>query len=138
MRRQNGGLTVWREKSETCQSSAQRKRKIWSQPSMRRRAPGGMGGGRTDMQVADGYIRYCADGQTWENLIALAELKGADGRDGAKGDKGEPARRAFRVKGANPAHEENKARWAQGKTGVQGHPRAEGRQGRSRRAGAAR
>ena len=45
---------------------------------------GGMGGGRTDMQVADGYIRYCADGQTWENLIALAELKGADGRDGAK------------------------------------------------------
>lgn len=51
---------------------------------------GGMGGGRTDMQVADGYIRYCADGKTWENLIALAELKGADGRDGAKGDKGEP------------------------------------------------
>lgn len=48
------------------------------------------GGGRTDMQVADGYIRYCADGQTWEDLIALAELKGADGRDGAKGDKGEP------------------------------------------------
>lgn len=51
---------------------------------------GGMGGGRTDMQVADGYIRYCADGETWEDLIALAELKGADGRDGAKGDKGDP------------------------------------------------
>lgn len=70
---------------------------------------GGMGGGRTDMQVADGYIRYCADGQTWENLIALAELKGADG---AKGEKGEPG-----------------ARGEQGPVGPQGKTGAQGLQG---------
>lgn len=74
---------------------------------------GGMGGGRTDMQVADGYIRYCADGETWEDLIALAELKGADGRDGAKGDKGDPGAQGLQ----GPKGDK-------GDTGVQG-PRGE-------------
>lgn len=48
------------------------------------RAGGGSGGaGTIDMRVADGYIQYSNDdGATWENLIAIAELKGADG-DGA-------------------------------------------------------
>lgn len=85
---------------------------------------GGMGGGRTDMQVADGYIRYCADGQTWEKLIALAELKGADGRDGAKGDKGEPGAQGIPGERGEPG-----ARGEQGPVGPQGKTGAQGLQG---------
>ena len=41
---------------------------------------------RPDLRVADGYIQYSTDsGSTWQNLIALSELKGADG---SKGDPG--------------------------------------------------
>lgn len=44
--------------------------------------------GRMDLRVADGYIRYSTDsGRTWTNLIAMADIKGAQGD---KGDKGEP------------------------------------------------
>ena len=45
------------------------------------RSGGGSGGaGTIDMRVADGYIQYSNDGgATWENLIAIADLKGADG-----------------------------------------------------------
>ena len=43
---------------------------------------------RPDLRVADGYIQYSTDsGSTWQNLIAVAELKGADG---SKGDPGTP------------------------------------------------
>ncbi len=54
------------------------------------RSGGGSGGaGTIDMRVADGYIQYSNDdGTTWENLIAIAELKGADGKDGANGTDG--------------------------------------------------
>lgn len=57
------------------------------------------------LRVADGYIQYSTDsGSTWTNLIAVADLKGADGapgkdgpagapgKDGAKGDPGEPGK----------------------------------------------
>lgn len=45
----------------------------------------GGGAGSMDLRVADGYIQYSTDsGRTWQNLIAVAELKGA------KGDKGDP------------------------------------------------
>ena len=38
------------------------------------------------MRTDGGYIQYSTDdGSTWENLIALAELKGADGAPGADG-----------------------------------------------------
>lgn len=30
-------------------------------------------------RVADGYIQYSTDGSTWQNLTAVADLKGADG-----------------------------------------------------------
>ena len=45
------------------------------------RSGGGSGGaGTIDMRVADGCIQYSNDdGTTWENLIAIADLKGADG-----------------------------------------------------------
>lgn len=65
----------------------------------------GGGAGSMDLRVADGYIKYSADGgSTWQNLIAVADLKGADGapgkdgtagapgKDGAKGDPGTPGK----------------------------------------------
>lgn len=54
------------------------------------RAGGGSGGaGTIDMRVADGYIQYSNDdGTTWENLIAVDDLKGADGKDGTDGAPG--------------------------------------------------
>ena len=57
------------------------------------------------LRVSDGYVQYSTDGgSTWKNLIAVAELKGADGapgkdgpagapgKDGAKGDPGTPGK----------------------------------------------
>lgn len=54
------------------------------------RSGGGPGGaGTIDMRVADGYIQYSNDdGATWENLIAVDDLKGADGKDGTNGTDG--------------------------------------------------
>ena len=51
------------------------------------RSCGGSGGaGTIDMRVADGYIQYSNDdGATWENLIAIEELKGGTGKDGKDG-----------------------------------------------------
>lgn len=60
------------------------------------------GGGTIDMRVSGGYIQYSNDGVTWENLIAVSELKGEAGPkgeacpqgergpQGPKGDKGDP------------------------------------------------
>ena len=51
----------------------------------------GGGAGSMDLRVADGYIQYSTDGgSTWQNLIAVADLKGADGAKGDKGDTGVP------------------------------------------------
>lgn len=51
------------------------------------RSGGGSGGaGTIDMRVSDGYIQYSNDdGTTWENLIAIEELKGGTGKDGKDG-----------------------------------------------------
>ena len=49
----------------------------------------GAGAGGMDLRVADGYIQYSTDGgSTWTNLIAVADLKGADGKPGAAGADG--------------------------------------------------
>lgn len=58
------------------------------------RSGGGSGGaGTIDMRVADGYIQYSNDGgATWENLIAIADLKGADGAPGTDGKDGAPGK----------------------------------------------
>ncbi len=58
----------------------------------------GGGAGSMDLRVADGYVQYSTDGgSTWTNLVAMADLKGADGaqgpagapgKDGPKGDPG--------------------------------------------------
>lgn len=47
------------------------------------RTGGGSGGGTIEMRVSGGYIQYSNDGVSWENLIAVSELKGD------KGDPGE-------------------------------------------------
>lgn len=45
--------------------------------------------GRMDLRVSDGYIQYSTDsGMTWQNLIAVADLKGADGSQGPAGTPG--------------------------------------------------
>lgn len=52
---------------------------------------GSGGSGSIDLRVADGYIQYSNDGgATWENLIAIADLKGAKGDPGAPGPQGAP------------------------------------------------
>ena len=49
----------------------------------------GGGAGSMDLRVSDGYIQYSRDGgSTWTNLIAMADLKGADGKPGAAGATG--------------------------------------------------
>lgn len=51
----------------------------------------GGGAGSVDLRVADGYIQYSTDGgRTWQNLIAMADLKGAKGDKGDPGAKGDP------------------------------------------------
>lgn len=52
---------------------------------------GSGGAGSIDLRTADGYIQYSNDGgETWENLIALADLKGEKGDTGAPGPQGVP------------------------------------------------
>lgn len=71
-------------------------------------AASGGGAGSMDLRVADGYIQYSNDGgSTWANLIAVADLKGADGAKGDKGDTGAPGQQGPQgepgVKGADGA-----------------------------------
>lgn len=56
------------------------------------RTGGGSGGGTIDMRVSGGYIQYSNDGVTWENLIAVSELKGDTGPQGIQGLKGDPGK----------------------------------------------
>lgn len=50
---------------------------------------GGGGTGGVSMAVTEGKIRYSTDGgESWEDLIALEELKGAQGEKGAQGAPG--------------------------------------------------
>lgn len=55
---------------------------------------GGSGGaGSISMRTADGYIQYSTDGgETWENLIAVADLKGEPGTPGKDGADGAPGK----------------------------------------------
>lgn len=47
---------------------------------------GGSSGGTIKMRVSGGYIQYSNDdGKTWDNLIAVADLKGDPGKDGQDG-----------------------------------------------------
>lgn len=117
----------------------------------------GGGAGSMDLRVTDGYIQYSTDsGSTWQNLIAIADLKGADGapgtagpagapgKDGAKGDPGAPGKdghspvvtatksgktTTISVDGAAIATVEDGADGAPGKDGADGKPGAAGADG---------
>ena len=84
----------------------------------------GGGAGSMNLRVADGYIQYSTDsGSTWTNLIAVAELKGADGSQGPKGDPGE--------KGDPGATGPAGPAGAPGKDGAKGDPGTPGKDGHS-------
>lgn len=51
------------------------------------------------MRVEGGYIQFSADGKTWANVIALADLKGPKGDTGATGPQG-PAGAGMDITGA--------------------------------------
>lgn len=86
------------------------------------RSGGGSGGaGTIDMRVSGGYIQYSNDGVTWENLIAVSELKGEAGPQGVPGEKG-----ADGAKGDTGPQGE---RGPQGIPGAQGIPGETGPQG---------
>ncbi len=97
------------------------------------RSGGGSGGaGTIDMRVADGYIQYSNDdGATWANLIAIADLKGADGKNGitptigengnwylGDEDTGKPSRGATGPQGADGKDGTNGTDGADGHTPV--------------------
>ena len=99
-------------------------------------AASGGGVGSMDLRVAGGYIQYSNDGgKTWGNLIAVAELKGADGAAGQDGHSpvvtatksGEAT--TISVDGTAIATVEDGADGAPGKNGADGKPGAAGADG---------
>lgn len=97
----------------------------------------GGGAGSMDLRVADGYIQYSTDsGRTWQNLVAVAELKGAKGDKGDPGAKGEPG--ATGADGITP-HIGDNGNWyigtedtgkpSRGETGAKGDTGAPGKDG---------
>jgi hypothetical protein len=86
------------------------------------------GAGSMDLRVADGYVQYSTDsGSTWQNLIAVAELKGADGSQGPRGEpgaKGDPGEKGDKgdpgEKGDPGPKGDNGEPGEKGDTGAQG------------------
>lgn len=84
-----------------------------------------VGAGSMDLRVADGYIQYSTDsGSTWQNLIAVEDLKGAKGdtgETGPQGPKGDPG-------ATGPAGPQGPA-GVPGKDGAKGDPGTPGKDG---------
>ena len=106
----------------------------------------GCGAGSMDLRVAGGYIQYSTDGgSTWQNLIAVAELKGAKGNPGVDGvtphigdngnwylgttDTGKPSRGATGAKGDAGATGPAGPAGAPGKDGTRGEKGDKGEPG---------
>lgn len=86
------------------------------------------GAGSMDLHVADGYIQYSNDGgRTWANLIAVADLKGADGAPGTPGEKGDKGEKGDTGAKGDPGAQG--AQGAQGEKGDKGDTGATGPQG---------
>ena len=83
---------------------------------------GSGGAGSIDLRTADGYIQYSNDGgETWENLIALADLKGEKGDTGAPGPQGVPGEQGQQGEtGPQGPQGETGPAGPQGETGPQG------------------
>lgn len=103
------------------------------------------GAGSMDLRVADGYVQYSTDsGSTWQNLIAVAELKGADGSQGPRGDPGEKGDPGPKGDNGEPGEKgDTGAQGAKGDTGAtgpagpQGPAGAPGKDGTNGKPGAA-
>ena len=94
----------------------------------------GGGSGSMDLRVADGYIQYSTDGGSkWQNLIAVAELKGADGAPGTPGEKGDKGEKGDTGAKGDPGAQGDKgdtgATGPQGETGPAGPAGAPGKDG---------
>lgn len=92
------------------------------------------GAGSMALRVADGYIQYSADGgSTWTNLIAVADLKGADGKPGAAGADGVTPHIGdngnWYVGSTDTGKPSRGATGAPGKDGAKGDPGAKGDKG---------
>ena len=92
------------------------------------------GAGSMDLRVSDGYIQYSTDGgSTWTNLIAVADLKGADGKPGAAGADGVTPHIGdngnWYVGSTDTGKPSRGATGAPGKDGVDGKPGAAGADG---------
>lgn len=92
---------------------------------------GSGGAGSIDLRTADGYIQYSNDGgETWENLIALADLKGEKGDTGAPGPQGVPGEQGPQGEtGPQGPQGETGPAGPQGKTGPAGQDGAPGKDG---------
>ncbi len=92
---------------------------------------GSGGAGSIDLRTADGYIQYSNDGgETWENLIALADLKGEKGDTGAPGPQGVPGEQGPQGEtGPAGPQGETGPQGPQGKTGPAGQDGAPGKDG---------
>ena len=93
------------------------------------------GAGSMALRVADGYIQYSTDGgSTWTNLIAVADLKGADGKPGAAGADGVTPHIGdngnWYVGGTDTGKPSRGATGAPGKDGADGKPGAAGAPGK--------
>ena len=110
-------------------------------------ARSGGSAGSMDLRVADGYIQYSTDGgSTWANLIAMAELKGADGITPTIGDNGnwylgdtdtgKPSRGETGQQGPKGDTGETGPQGPQGEQGPQGIQGETGQQGPAGPAGA--
>jgi hypothetical protein len=86
---------------------------------------GSGGAGSITMRTDGGYIQYSTDdGETWENLIALAELKGEPGEKGEPGADGAPGQN-----GADGQPGRDGTDGAPGRDGVDGQPGKDGTDG---------
>lgn len=95
----------------------------------------GGGAGSMDLRVADGHIQYSTDGgSTWQNLIAVAELKGADGAPGTPGEKGDKGEKGDTGAKGDPGAQGDKG--DTGATGPQGPAGPQGETGPQGPAGA--
>lgn len=93
---------------------------------------------KIQMQVSDGYIQYF-NGESWENLVALEELRGpqgpqgpagADGKDGKDGVDGKDGRNGIDGKdGAPGTPGADGLNGADGRDGTDGKDGADGRDG---------
>ena len=92
---------------------------------------GSGGAGSIDLRTADGYIQYSNDGgATWENLIALADLKGEKGDTGAPGPQGVPGEQGPQGEtGPQGPQGETGPAGPQGKTGPAGQDGVPGKDG---------